>query len=143
VSPLNTSDECSSDERNETRPSIARRRVPGDGVLFPNETASTLYESVSVQVPANPIIPTLDPYPLYTQPSFVSNDSWNNVDHFGMDRSEADHILDEAVEELFSADPVMGDTEDLDELWDTTAFGEDGVQDDTQLGYLLEKFLND
>jgi hypothetical protein len=60
--------------------------------------------------------------------------------------STADHILDDAVDELFSN--TDGDSEDvanLDDLWDPVAFGEADevgpIQDDLQLGHILEAFL--
>jgi hypothetical protein len=55
----------------------------------------------------------------------------------------ADSILDEAVDELFSRDSMMEGTQDLDSIWDSAAFGQDAVRDDTQLGFLLERLLQD
>lgn len=57
-----------------------------------------------------------------------------------------DEILDEAVDALFADDPLMNETETLDGLWDTTsAFGDEtnvvSLQDDIQLGFMLEKIL--
>ena len=59
-------------------------------------------------------------------------------------RPEADRILDEAVEELFLTE--NGDADNLAEFvndWDPSeSFGE-GLNDDAQLGFLLDKLLED
>ena len=57
--------------------------------------------------------------------------------------ARADQVLDEAVCEIFSSGALPEVIANLDELWDTTAFGEEKVQDDTQLGFLLERFLEE
>jgi hypothetical protein len=55
--------------------------------------------------------------------------------------ARADHILDEAVDEIFSSGALPEDLANLDDLWDNAAFCEETVQDDTQLGFLLDRFL--
>ena len=70
----------------------------------------------------------------------------------GCGRSDADKILDDAVDELFSDDPLTNETADtnLDVLWDdSNGFtfeqqddGGVGLQDDLQLGYMLERILD-
>jgi hypothetical protein len=60
--------------------------------------------------------------------------------------SKADHVLDDAVDELFSnTESVSEDVADLDDLWDPVAFGETDevgrIENDLQLGNLLETFL--
>jgi hypothetical protein len=63
-----------------------------------------------------------------------------------MNRLVADSILDEAVDELFRDDLSMQEGGEVDfvNVWDSSAFGgEDAVRDDTQLGFLLERLLED
>ena len=61
-----------------------------------------------------------------------------------MNPTVADSILDEAVDELFKDDPALQDMSDVDLVWDSSSFGgEDTVQNDTQLGYLLERLLEE
>jgi hypothetical protein len=57
--------------------------------------------------------------------------------------SGADQVLDEAVDAIFSSGAMLEDIANLDDLWDNTTFGGEKVEDDTQLGYLLERFLED
>lgn len=58
------------------------------------------------------------------------------------DRSYADQVLDEAVDELFlqealqENDPIIG-------AWDSTSFGDDASLQDEQLGMLLEQLLDE
>jgi hypothetical protein len=63
--------------------------------------------------------------------------------------STADYFLDNAVDELFNnADSASAsdDVANLEDLWDPVAFGEADevgrIDDDLQLGNLLETFLN-
>jgi hypothetical protein len=55
--------------------------------------------------------------------------------------AEADHILDDAVNQIFNSGPLPEDIASLDDLWDSTTFCDETVQDDTQLGFLLDQFL--
>ena len=58
------------------------------------------------------------------------------------DRSYADQVLDEAVDELFlqealqESDPIIG-------AWDAASFGDDASLQDEQLGMLLEQLLDE
>jgi hypothetical protein len=136
VTPHNTSDESSSDEKKGTRLTIARRKLPLDQCLFTDDLTSDLsFEHIPSQ--ANPVVSTMETFPIMTEVSSVSN--WIA---YSTKRSAADQILDEAAEELFRNDPVMGEA-DLQDIWDSTAFGEERVQDDMQLGYLLEQLLEE
>lgn len=105
-----------------------------------------MYESMPVQVPTNSLSSTLEPIPLAAyQPNFVvNNNNWNAMGNVDMsNRTEEGDILDEAVEELFSSDPIEGDAGDLDKLWDTSDFEGGGLQNDIRLGYLLERLLEE
>ena len=102
---------------------------------------------------------SLEPYPLLSQPTSTfsssnlsSSSNWNSPStmapitqssnaRINMQQQQADEILDEAVDELFDEDPLFADAADLSDVWDSSAFGEEGVQDDTQLGFLLEKLM--
>jgi hypothetical protein len=138
VTPHNTSDESSSDEKKGTRSAIARRKLPLDQSLFTDDVTSELsFEPIHAQAPTNPVISNMESFPIMTEACSVSN--WIA---YPTKRSAADQILDEAAEELFRNDPVMGET-DLQDIWDSTAFGEERVQDDMQLGYLLEQLLEE
>lgn len=60
--------------------------------------------------------------------------------------STADHVLDDAVDELFrNTDSVSEDVVNLDDLWDPVSFGETDdvgrIENDLQLGSMLETFL--
>jgi hypothetical protein len=60
--------------------------------------------------------------------------------------STADHVLDDAVDELFrNTDDVSEDGVNLDDLWDPVSFGETDeigrIESDLQLGNMLETFL--
>jgi hypothetical protein len=59
----------------------------------------------------------------------------------------ADSVLDDAVDELFNNSDPVEDVTNLNEIWDASAFGDlneiDRVQNDTQLGYLLERFIQE
>lgn len=62
------------------------------------------------------------------------------------DLLEADHILDDAVDELFKdTDAVPDGIANLDDLWDSSGFEEVGsvgvIENDLQLGNMLETFL--
>lgn len=90
-------------------------------------------EPVPVYASSQRAMTSMEPYPLLAPSPTMS--SRRNM--------AADSILDEAVDELFSRDPMMEDTQDLDSIWDSAAFGLDAVRDDTELGFLLERLLQD
>lgn len=56
------------------------------------------------------------------------------------ERSYADQVLDEAVDELFLQEAMM-ENESTMGAWDSTNFGDDGSLADEQLGVLLEQLL--
>ena len=111
-------------------------------------------------VPQVPLVPNPQqqaivsmPHPATAQQMLMANvqqsqsNSNINTGFADMTSSAPDEILDEAVDELFADDPLMTEAETLDGLWDvTSAFGDDAtdsidLQDDIQLGFMLEKIL--
>ena len=113
-----------------------RRREPREGQLFADAQFSNVNlepTPVAVDPVMSPSMAQLEAYPM------LSNLSVSNLP---MNRTVADSILDEAAEELFLNDPMMEELGDLN-VWDSTAFGEDTVQNDTQLGFLLEQLLEE
>lgn len=113
---------------------VRRRSLLQESIFFQGgDSASSGFslEPTPMKVPARSTLQAPEPYPLFSIPIFSST------------RDMADHVLDDAVNEIFRNDPMMEDTQDLDAIWDSTAFGETVVQDDTQLGFLLERLLED
>jgi hypothetical protein len=138
MTPQPVSDESSSDE-NATRSS--RRKILADGIFPPGEGAPAIsYEPLPIQTLRSSVVSSLKPYNMLAQASFVSS---NQYTLFGATRTGADEILDDAAEQLFNNDPAMSDMQELAEIWDGSEFGEDVVQDDIQLGYMLEKLLEE
>jgi hypothetical protein len=137
MTPQPVSDESSSDE-NATRSS--RRKISADDIFPPVEEAPAIisYEPLPIQTLRSSVVSSLEPYNMLAQASFVSS---NQYTMFGATRTGADKILDDAAEQLFNNDPAMSDMQELSEIWDGSEFGEVVVQDDIQLGYMLEKLL--
>jgi hypothetical protein len=152
-----TSDE-SSTEGNAAYSIANKRLAPSDNVQVADLNAPLSFEPIPLSVPQSSGLPTMELYPVVNQPvmsQHMTNLGQSNrlnmftymTSGFGQFtpssvRRQADQVLDEAVDELFSDDPLMNEAQSLDGLWDTTAFGEEGVQDDLQLGYMLEKILD-
>lgn len=133
VTPTNSVDGSGWDGVQAARSMLRRKTVSeepslSDGLL----SAWMNIEPVPVYVSSPRAMPSMEPYPLIVEPTFSSSKNM-----------AADSILDEAVDELFSRDPMMEDTQDLDSIWDSAAFGQDVIRDDTQLGFLLERLMED
>jgi hypothetical protein len=129
--------------------------------------SSVSFDPIPLQVPCPPVYRTsIDPLPMFSGPNVGNNTNnsmavqptnWDimretSVNHFvsvnHKSAAAADHVLDDAVDELFNhSEPMAEDFSNLDDLWDTSAFGDtEGfgtVQNDTQLGYLLERFIQE
>ena len=60
-------------------------------------------------------------------------------------KSNADQVLDDAVDELFNDSNKMVEFDHAGDyvahMWDTTEFGQESREDDLHLGFLLEKLL--
>jgi hypothetical protein len=133
VSPSNSVDGSAWDVQ--ASRSMARRETVSEEPCFPDNLCAPWMnmEPVPVYASSQRAMTSMEPYPLLAPCPTMS--SRKNM--------AADSILDEAVDELFNRDPMMEDTQDLDSIWDSAAFGQDAVRDDTQLGFLLERLLQD
>jgi len=133
VSPSNSIDGSTAWDGVQASRSMVRRKT--EEPCFPDNSCAPWMnmEPVPVYASSQRAMTSMEPYPLLAPIPTMS--SRKNM--------AADSILDEAVDELFSRDPMMEDTQDLDSIWDSAAFGQDAVRDDTQLGYLLEMLLQD
>lgn len=133
VSPSNSIDGSMTWDGEQASTSMIRRKT--EEPCFPDSLCAPWMnmEPVPVYASSERAMTSMEPYPLLAPSPTMS--SRKNM--------AADSILDEAVDELFSRDPMMEDTQDLDSIWDSAAFGQDAVRDDTQLGYLLEMLLQD
>lgn len=111
-----------------------------------------LTDPVYDPLPANIQRNALIPYPL-TGSGFMSNNQMLNVlagpsmnpGNLAR-RVEADKILDEAVIELFREtknSDVVDDSNNFEDIWDGAEFGEETYQDDLQLGFMLERLLDE
>jgi hypothetical protein len=133
VTPSNSVDGSSWDGVQAVR-SMVRRKMASEEPSFLDGSfpAWMNIEPAPVYASSPLAMTSMEPYPLLAAPTFSSTKNM-----------AADSILDEAVDELFSRDSMMEGTQDLDSIWDSAAFGQDAVRDDTQLGFLLERLLQD
>jgi hypothetical protein len=132
---------------------VSRRQMPTVNSQVVDMSAPQSFEPIQVSVPRSTAPSSMEPYPVNHPVMSQQFNALGQVNMFANItasfaqfapnpvRSQADQVLDDAVDELFSDDPLMNETRALDGLWDATAFGEEGVQDDLQLGFMLEKLL--
>lgn len=131
------------------------RFTPGTDFLqtLPNPVSPSTapFEPLPMQMPQTHMVPSLEPYPIANgiSKSNTIASTFNGLqfpfDLASLSRmTQADDILDEAVDELFNDvnDGVeLDQSGDFDRLWDTSEFGEDSRQDDLQLGFMLDRLL--
>jgi hypothetical protein len=118
-----------------------------------SQAADSTYDPLPVNVHHNLVMPNSTRYPLLASDSgyAVNNQMSNSIPlspmnlGTGLTRADADDILDEAVDELFRENVATPNKEadPFDEFWDETNFGEESYQDDLQLGFMLEKLLDE
>lgn len=146
VTPQNTSDESSGDEENSGSDGAPTRLLPADETLFPVYASNQMSsEPLSFQAPVNP------PMPMFASDNVVARPGSYGTptaaapleDDVPVTWQEPGDALDEAVEELFRNDPLVEGMIDLEKIWDTSVFGDDSVQDDFQLGCMLDKMLEE
>lgn len=118
--------------------------------------SSASFDSVPLQVPRPTVFQT--PNEPHADISSNSGDvgvssmannwgDWTTQAVLSQNLIAADKVLDEAVDELFNnSDPMTDDVANLDDVWDTSAFGDsegstDLGQNDTELGFLLERLI--
>jgi hypothetical protein len=145
-----TSDESSSEDESPLR---STRRVPpalfSDGILTcVNMGANPARSSSFALFPQMESVRSARPASLASAKASCLGAVFPGlgVQSGAMNRLVADSILDEAVDELFRDDLSMQEGGEVDfvNVWDSSAFGgEDAVRDDTQLGFLLERLLED
>lgn len=118
---------------------------------YPVSPTTVSIDPLSLQVPRTQLVPPMEPYPILNigmaqgSHTIQSNHAQLafNLMSFG-NRSQADEILDQAVDELFKdANNMVDYTQDGDfeQIWDHTEFGEDSHEDDLELGFMLDKLL--
>jgi hypothetical protein len=116
----------------------------------PVSPSAVSIEPVNLQVPQTLFTPPMDNYPIMSTCGNAYNTIANNQVQvpFNMmqtrNRSQADRILDEAVDELFcDANNLVGlsQSSDFDQIWDNTEFGDESPEDDIELGFMLDKLL--
>lgn len=113
--------------------------------LYPQGVTS-VFEPLPIQyssLVASQIIAPL-PQVLSSYPPIAATPSFPLIDLSSL--ADADRVLDEAVDELFLHEPAEGDN--LDEFvhdWDPNFNMDFGatLRDDVQLGFMLEKLLED
>jgi hypothetical protein len=136
ISPSNSSDEEMSHESERTDETYS---------LYPQGVTS-VYEPLPIQY-SNIVSSQAPPLPQLSssyQPITTAMPSFPFVDPMAL--TNADRVLDEAVAELFLHEPVESDS--LDEFvhdWDPNFNFNFGVvlRDDAQLGFMLEKLMED
>jgi hypothetical protein len=136
ISPSNTSDEEMSNESEQSAETYS---------LYPQGVPS-VYEPLPVQY-ANTIPGQAAPLPQLSSsyPPMAAMSSFPFVDPMAR-VTNADRVLDDAVAELFLHEPAESDS--LDEFvhdWDPNFNFNFGMvlRDDTQLGFMLEKLMED
>ena len=135
------------------------RRIPKDfstsnnffhTLPHPVSPSAISIEPVNLQVPQTLFAPPIDQYPIMNTSGNAYNTIANNQVQvtFNMmstrNRSQADRILDEAVDELFCDANNLVDLNqsgDFDQIWDNTEFGDESPEDDIELGFMLDKLL--
>ena len=122
----------------------------------PIEFASSVsFDPIPLQVPCPQVIHTpIQPISMFGSTSnagIMNSTVLLNMGNLGGTMTKvtaaADSVLDDAVDELFNNSDPVEDVTNLNEIWDASAFGDlneiDRVQNDTQLGYLLERFIQE
>jgi hypothetical protein len=136
VSPSNSGDEEMSQESERTDETFS---------LYPQGVTS-VYEPLPIQY-SNIVSSQVQPLPQLSssyQPNTATMPSFPFVDPMAL--TNADRVLDEAVAELFLQEPAESDS--LDEFvhdWDPNFnfnFGM-ALRDDAQLGFMLERLMED
>jgi hypothetical protein len=117
----------------------------------PVSPSAVSIEPVNLQVPQTLFTPPMDQYPILNTSGNAYNTIANNQVQIPFNlmstrnRSQADRILDEAVDELFcDANNNLIDLNqsgDFDQIWDNTEFGDESPEDDLELGFMLDKLL--
>lgn len=117
----------------------------------PVSPSAVSIEPVNLQVPQTLFTPPMDQYPILNTSGNAYNTIASNQVQIPFNlmstrnRSQADRILDEAVDELFSdANNNLVDLNqsgDFDQIWDNTEFGDESPEDDLELGFMLDKLL--
>jgi hypothetical protein len=127
-------------------------RTPGNGYFNTGHSSvspSTVsIEPLPLQVPQTRMVPSLNPYPIMNgAANMISSNTLQMSFMFASafsGRSNADQVLDDAVDELFNDASNMVELEqggDVAQMWDTTEFGQESREDDLHLGFLLDKLL--
>lgn len=129
ISPANTSDEEMSHESEHTQETVS---------MFPQGVASMMYEPVPIHYNA-PQMQQQQPIsfsPIAQAPSFPLVEP--------MSLTDADRVLDDAVDELFLVETGVNDSlADFVQDWDPSGGFGAVLEDDIQLGFMLEKLLED
>ncbi len=118
---------------------------------YPVSPTAVSIEPLSLHAPQSHLVPPMQPYPIIN--TIVAVDSQyiqgNQVQvpftfMSTANRSQADEILDQAVNELFNDANNIVDydqEEEFNQMWDHSEFGIDSHEDDLELGFMLDKLL--
>jgi len=149
------SDDSSADESAVIAQRAPRLFTPSNDFFhagpYPVSPTVTSIEHMSNQVPQTHPAPAVTLYPIINSgmalggPTVKSNHLQTPFNTMAFDnRSQADEILDQAVDELFNDSSNFVDESqdgDFDNFWDHTEFGEESHEDDLELGFMLDKLL--
>jgi hypothetical protein len=145
-----------SDDSGDDSSAVVRRRssvgfTQGNDLLYTGPSPvspSTSIELLHLQVPQTRMVPSLDPYPINSgAASMISSNTLQTPFYFSLaftGRSDADQVLDDAVDELFNDASNIVELDqgaEIAQMWDTTEFGQESREHDLQLGFLLDKLL--
>mmetsp|Transcript_18068 Transcript_18068/g.32564 ORF Transcript_18068/g.32564 Transcript_18068/m.32564 type:complete len:425 (+) Transcript_18068:327-1601(+) len=159
------SDESSADNDSYRRSDNNSLLHPSSMDMAPVEFASSSsFDPIPLQAPCQQVVQTpMQPYPMFAATNNTNgmnpmmaaavapgNNNMGNSSFSRMPMTapfSADKVLDDAVDELFKDSDPMEDNANLNNLWDANAFCDTEevgrVQNDTELGYLLERFLQE
>jgi hypothetical protein len=96
-----------------------------------------------------PMAPSMEAYPVLMPDGMNHNImSKRSLPVTHAFKSSTDDVLDKVVDELFheaknSTLAEVNHGDDVSPLWDSTEFGQESREDDLQLGFMLDLFLNE